>query len=650
MFLTFRKVAITTGALGAAMLLSANVLAYQESPMLAERVAAGSLPPLEDRLPAEPLVRTGGDIGKYGGTVRYAHKNIKSGGDFYGWSTTALPFDWDGSTIVGGYLKGWEWNNDEKTDITVYLREGLKWSDGHPVTTKDIMFRWYDVGANPEVPSGNRAEPTKNMWAIDDYTFRVQFNKPFPRYIINMANENGADWNRIVAFHFFKQWHADYNPDAPAMAEAEGFDSWGGMLKAKINGMHSHPGQLAEDTIAMNAPTLRPYRLIQATESTVLYERNPYHFMVDTAGNQLPYIDRVQARQIDVKSLPLAIINGELDFASFGGPRFEDYALYKANEEKGNYRVSTWPGNLGGQHTVHVNQTYSGDSTLRGHLRDIRLRRAMSLAIDRDEMNETLYYGVAVPRAATVVSAATYYDPAWGEEHPYARYDPAAAEALLDEMGLTPDANGVRIDLGAMIFYTGYQATEGFEMIAEYWGNVGIKIMINDLGTDAFFKTTNGNDWTLSARRLTNAAELGADRGLLQGSFVGPRTGPSYAPSWGQYLWAQLQIENGTETLADYGGSLPGEKPTDEAIAIWEGLKQAFNAEYASDEYIAGWNAAFGGFAEQLYVIGTVGMTPDFAIANNSMGNVHGEHGDTNLRKGMRGVYYPMAHNQLYFK
>ena len=364
---------------------------YNESPMLAALVASGDLPPVDERLPEVPLVKVPPEIGRYGGTaITFAHASwaVEIGGWWHGSFTLEVDENWQ---VGPGVAKGYELSQDQQT-FTLFLREGMKWSDGHPVTAEDFLFRYEERPRR-----GYRSEPIESMVAVDDYTVQINLSKPFPRIVINMANENGADWNRWLPKHFLKHWHADYNDEAADIAKNEGFETWEQALS-----FHAAANNVKDP----NRPTTRMFVVREIGSDTRLYERNPYWYAVDPEGNQLPYIDRVQSTQVDFETYKLKVLNGEAAIANWIS--FEDFTLFKQNEAKGGYTIELIDGNRGSQHTYHVNQTHS-EPVLGEVMRDIRFRRALSLAIDRDEMNETPWSGMGVPRAGTLVSSVSYY-------------------------------------------------------------------------------------------------------------------------------------------------------------------------------------------------------------------------------------------------
>ena len=340
---------------------------------------------------------------------------------------------------------------------------------------------------------------------------------------------------RIRPKHYLKNWHIDYNPDADKLSKEEGFDNWGQAL--------AHHGNW-NYVVDPDVPTLRPWVLRQESATTRLYERNPFWYCVDTEGNQLPYIDRVQATLADGETYTLKVLSGEVTRAKF--PAFEDFTLYKQNEASGDYKVLVLTGLFGGMHTYHINQNHE-EPVLAEVLRDLRFRRALSLAIDRDEMNETLYSGMGAPRQVTVNPDVSYYNPEWGEEHPYASYDPDQANRLLDEMGLTERdrdgfrklPNGETINL-TVVSYGIWIAPEGEELVKtvatsrrtcpglltalrsrrqhgfrggtkEYWGDVGIKSTLRLVEPGFFWDYSGTTEWVICSERATGTDEFYTD-------------------------------------------------------------------------------------------------------------------------------------------
>ena len=214
----------TLAACALGSLLAANAaLAYQEAPMLAERVAVGELPPVDERLPAEPLAVTPIEaIGSYGGTLRRVL--IGSSGDHNTILRIVGPQSlvrWkpDYSGLEPNLATSWEISDDAR-EYTFHLREGLKWSDGHPLTTEDIRFFVEDIlnsdfYGSPPVQFVSGGE-TVAIETPDDYTVTFKFKEPNGLFLYDLASPYGAPpvlWPK----HYCSQFHPKYNPDIDAL-------------------------------------------------------------------------------------------------------------------------------------------------------------------------------------------------------------------------------------------------------------------------------------------------------------------------------------------------------------------------------------------------------------------------------------------------
>ncbi|MCY3832511.1 MAG: ABC transporter substrate-binding protein, partial [Chloroflexi bacterium] len=162
---------------------------YNEAPSLAERVAAGELPPVDERLPAEPLViEPVEEIGQYGGTWRLIDNN-----DSNGWTQMTvnvegfLKWNRDVNGFRPNIVTSWEWN-DEATELTVNFRQGVKWSDGDPMTVDDYLFWWNDMVLDEDVPVNAPFGTTvrgelMSVEKVDDYTLQFSFPHANPLFL-----------------------------------------------------------------------------------------------------------------------------------------------------------------------------------------------------------------------------------------------------------------------------------------------------------------------------------------------------------------------------------------------------------------------------------------------------------------------------------
>ncbi len=517
-----------------------------EAPTLAEMVAAGELPPLDERLPASPVVvEVIEELGTYGGiwdmaTTGQADANGATSYAHEPWVT----YDDTCAEWTPNLAESVEISEDGTT-FTFTIRDGHKWSDGEPFTTEDIMF-WYEaIAMNEEIsPSPPNilmagGEPAV-IEAIDDHTFSVTFAEPNGLFLPDLAFVFGDDIQTYPA-HYLQQFHADY-ADADALAalvEEAGFEDWVQLISAKLDA-----------NVATNAdmPTLRAWKLTQIGPPWI-FDRNPYYYKVDTAGRQLPYIDqwRLQAVE-DGQMVTLKAIAGELSYQA-RNVAFTDLPLYMQGQEQGDYRVikaaTEHPLGL----TVFPNQNYAGDDTfMKGLLEDIRFRKALNLAIDRDELNELVYLGENGDVADAFPLLAD--EP---ELFAHLAYDPEAAMALLDEIGLETDANGMRLNpdgdpiVMSLDVFSGQQYMDGSQLLASYWEEIGLQTSLEEISYDLWWPRINSFEYPMTAYVKDSIGGLA--RYVYLRSYAPISNSSYWGPSWG--TWYQTGGTDGEEPAAD---------------------------------------------------------------------------------------------------
>ena len=404
---------------------------FGEAPALAAMVQAGELPPVEERLPDDPLViGPYREIGQYGGTLRVARMGPGDYGDMLRGAKGWL-FRGDPSTneIIPYLAKGYEVPADN-TSLTIFLREGTKWSDGMPFTADDIMFLYTYGFADPEVKDswgrGWRFNGELSTFAkVDDYTVRIDFPEPVAPPIWR----SHLNWFRsrqeflFTAAHHMKQYHKAFNPKVEELAKEEGFENWVALWNAAIE---IQPRQ------RYTQPEMGPWIMESRDSSGKTLVRNPYFWAVDTAGNQLPYIDGMYAEYFsDPQVAILSMMQGSIDI---GGRLMNpaDFPLYKENENIGDYSVREWQDTKTARVTYAFNLNHE-DPMKRQLFQDKRFRHALSVAINREELNEFAYQGFATPQQLTVDATAAFYDPSWARA--YADFNPERAKQLLEELG-----------------------------------------------------------------------------------------------------------------------------------------------------------------------------------------------------------------------
>ncbi len=339
-----------------------------------------------------------------------------------------------------GLAESWEFNG-EGTVLTLHLRKGLRWSDGHPYTSEDFMF-WYSlkndprVGASPPpwcmVKDAQGVDRPMIVEAPDAYTIVMRFAGPAWLMPLLLANGTATCNDYIIPKHYMTEFHPDYNP------AYEDFIVFGRKNSAIQN---------------LERPVLWPWRPVLCEKGGVRvhFERNPYYYVVDDLGRQLPYIDRIKSVFVaDPQVQVLQMLSGDVD-CEFRAPDLRDLDLYKMSEERGRFRIRMWQTGTGAEPGLILNWS-PPDLVLRELIRDQRFRKALALGIDRVKINTVVYKGFCEPQGATTSREAWHFADEEGQalfrqwEQTDAEFDLDKANALLDEMGLTQrDEDGIRL-------------------------------------------------------------------------------------------------------------------------------------------------------------------------------------------------------------
>lgn len=423
-----------------------------EAPMLAEEVAAGELPPLEERIPANPrLIDTPDGIGTYGGTLNILDAQSRLSLGLRIRHTGLFNYDMSASHYEPDLAESWEWN-DDYSSLTIKLRDGLHWSDGDDFTTEDIAFMWDYVRNDPDVsPNGPGGfwimdgEPA-TLTIIDDTTFTYTWPRPNPVAMDRFGRTHFSGDNELfLPAHWMKQFHPAFvdKDKLNAMAEAEGFvtddasEAWVKLFNLKrAQGYNGASWDVTRPVMGIWVP-------IEVNSDSLLLERNPYFHHVDSEGNQLPYIDYLKITAVpDPELYNLKITSGESDFAIWF-TQFSKMELYKANEESGNYTTYVAKSLNPANEAVFFNQTVK-DDVKRELFQNKDFRVALSMAMNRDHMNDVMYFGLAERHPPAPLKTMPWYDDSFMNE--YLDYSPDKANELLDGLGLTErDSEGYRL-------------------------------------------------------------------------------------------------------------------------------------------------------------------------------------------------------------
>ncbi|PMQ01073.1 MAG: peptide ABC transporter substrate-binding protein [Dictyoglomus sp. NZ13-RE01] len=587
---------------------------YNEAPMLAELVKQGKLPPVEQRLPKNPVViKPFEEIGTYGGTWRRAWLGA---GDRWGIAKISYDasnlFRWspDGTKVIPWLVEKYTVSPDGKV-WTFKLREGAKWSDGTPFTTDDVMFWYEDVICNEELTptfpgsllsGGERAKFEK----IDTYTFRVTFKEPNPLFLYNFPaqgwfidNSKGS-LGYYAPKHYLMQFHPKYTPKEKIEAEAKkaGFSKWYELFQFKIDYIQNP-----------DLPTMAPWKVISKSPQEPVYimERNPYYIAVDPQGNQLPYIDRIAHYLVnDAEMINMKAIAGEIDMQA-RHMRLSNYTLFMENKDKGGYRVLKWRSGVGADPAIFLNQNIK-DPVKRKLFQDVRFRQALSLAINRDEINKMLYFGLGTPMQAAIPKGAAYYDAAW--EKMYAEYNPKRAMQILDAMGLKKDSSGFRLgpdgkQIQLTIEFTTYPGNANIqviELIKSYWEAIGIKTAIKQIDRSLYTTRCNSGDIEIGVWVMDRCSNFI----LSPGRFLGTITDGPWAPLYAQ--WYSSKGKSGEEPAGDIR----------KVYELWDEIVKTVD-KAKRDSLI---RQLVSLHKKNIWIIGTVGALPQLVIVNNKMRNV----------------------------
>lgn len=586
--------------------------------MLAEMATAGTIPALADRIPKVPFVVGPGVLvaekdlpdwqpGKYGGTLRSAHSVANWSPDFFVMANEPLLIAPGIGTegIRGNVLEGFEVSPDGKA-ITFKMREGLKWSDGQPVTTEDIRFTFEDVLKNEKLTttfparwkvgaSPDGAEPSLKV--IDDYTFEVSYPEPYGGLLRQFTIESWVGYTEwLNPAHHLKQFHADYADGdelAKKLEEAKlGADEW----PALFNQSWCKNWDVNQPR-CIGYPGLYPWTLESSDNNQLTFVRNPYYFKVDTEGKQLPYLDRLVSTQVeDVEAVNLKVLAGEIDFLR-ESTALVKVPLYKENEEKAGFNTVLLDMHVDSS-ALFLNQTFTNTEQADDwakYSQDPKFRKAISLAINRSEIIETIYYGFASLPLRDV-----------GEEN--SQYDPDAANALLDEIGLTnKDANGMRLASNGqpltLLLEHGAHAPDLSpisEIVAEDLKNIGLNVVVKRIDSQ-LWGTRRGNNDLMSTVFWTHDVGWGGGVGLNEALEQGAGR-----------AWWQYYNSNGAT----------GEKPPDWVQQGFDIKKAWWSAVPGSDEWNQITEQAHAWQRDNLPIVKIVEGVKYPMIASKNLGNV----------------------------
>jgi peptide/nickel transport system substrate-binding protein len=583
--------------------------AADEPPILKPMLDAGELPPMSQRLPQAPrivnLTAIGRKPGRYGGDIRMligGQRDIRL------------------MTIYGyARLVGYDENLNLQPDIleafdvvegrifTFKIRAGHKWSDGSPLTAEDFRYCWEDVQKNEDLSPGGLAtyllvEGKPPLFEIlDPLTVRYSWDQPNPDFLQQIAAPQAL--SMVMPAAYLKQFHQKYQDEAK-LAEL--------VTKNKAKKWTSLHIKMARQYRPENPelPTLDPWRnRTEPPAEQFVFERNPYFHRVDENGRQLPYIDRFILNVSSSAIIPAKTGAGESDLQGTGID-FTDYTFLKDAETRYPVKVSLWKRTQGARLALLPNLNYADDGW-RKILRDVRFRRALSVAIDRQEINTVAFLGLAKESADTVLPESPLYQESFAKA--WIQHDPDLANALLDEAGLSaraadglrllPDGRKAQIALESAGEST--LETDVLELVTNHWRKVGIDLFVKVSQREVFRSRA-------VAGTIMMAIWGGLDNGIPRPNMNPSELAPTVEDQLQWPVWGLHYQSNGQQ------GTAPDLK---EAIELVELLKQ-WRRSTAVDEWTEIWTKMLTIYTDNVFSIGLVNATLVPIVASAKLKNI----------------------------
>ena len=588
----------------ALLVASGRAGAFVETPIFVDAVAARQLAPIEQRLPANPSVVRLGDPGIHGGAIDLLMASDVDTRQMVVYGYARLVGYNRAYEIVPDILEAFE--VEEGRVFTFHLRSGHRWSDGQPFTAEDFRYYFEDVagleGTNDPLPiemvvDGER--PRFEM--IDALTVRYSWSQPNPYFLTALAGPRPLYPYRPA--HYLKQFHAKY-------ADPKKLDE---MVKAASQrnwmALHYVMGQQYRNQNP-NLPALDPWVLTtEPPARRFVFKRNAFYHRVDENGRQLPYIDEVRINITNNKLIPIKTGSGESDLQA-RGLNFQNFTVIKQSEDDFDYATHLWKTAQGARWALFPNLSAT-DPDWRALLRDVRFRRALSMAIDRHELNQVIYYGLARETGNLVLPESPLYEAAFAQR--WTKFDIVGANRLLDELGLTRRnaqgtrlmANGTPLDITLVFATEESEPSDLLELIRDSWARIGVKLYPKPLTRDLF---RNG----VFAGSIKMSMWSGVENGIPTATSSPQEFAPTLQqqlqwPKWGQYV----------ETRGRSG------EPVDLATAQeLSALNTEWTRAVTDAERARIWRSILDIYSDQVFSIGLISGVPQVVVVNRRLRNV----------------------------
>jgi peptide/nickel transport system substrate-binding protein len=602
--------------LGSMVALSLPVLARAQTPagatepaFLKARLDDKSLPPMAERLPKQPrvinLAAMGREPGTYGGDVRTLVGSqrdtrlmtISGYSRLVGYDETL--------TLQADILLSFEVIEDRV--FTFRIREGHRWSDGEYLTSEDFRYAWEDVVLNEDLRRGGLprellADGQPPVFeVVDTYTVRYTWPAPNPDFLPKLAAPQPIVV--VMPSKYLKQFHEKYQDEAKleALVEENRAKHWKD-LHTKMSRSYRPENP--------DLPTLDPWRnTIAPPSERFVFERNPFFHRVDENGLQLPYIDRVVLNVSSSEIIPAKAGAGESDL-QFNGIDFTDYAFLKDSEDRYPVKVSLWTKTQGSLIAMLPNLN-SADAAWRKLFQDVRVRRALSVAIDRVEINKAVFYGLATESADTILPESPLFKPEYKTN--WSQHDTELANRLLDEAGLVNrDDDGFRLlpdgRLAQIIVETAGESTletDVLELVSDHWQKIGISLFIKTSQRDIFRNRA-------MAGQIMVSMWSGLDNGVPTADMNPSQLAPTADEQLQWPVWGMYYLSNGQK------GEAPDLPEAIELVKLLEQWKKAADLE----ERRAVWTKMLDIYSDQVFSIGIVNQSRQPVLRSARMRNL----------------------------
>jgi peptide/nickel transport system substrate-binding protein len=604
--------------------------------MLADMVKAGKLPPVDQRLPAKPYVIPHPWLtpGNYGGTLQMilAAKDDWGTGRYiqeslYGHSH--LRWLKDGLEIGPGLVESWETNTDQ-SEWTLHFRQGLKWSDGQPFTMDDIMFWWEDEVQTPDLKEQppDEAKSGKGtlmkLQKVDDTTIKMVFDAPAPltadRLAMWVKRGIGPRW--MDPKHYLSQFHPKYNSSVDKTKWVDDF-----ILKREFS---RNP----------DCPTLTGWMVKAYNKGqNSIWTRNPYYWAVDKNGNQLPYIDGiVQTNVQDLEVLKLRITQGKVDYVHGGHTDLglNDISTLKQAQATSNVEVRLWDSGSGTGSMYFFNYDYI-DPKIRAVFRNANFRKAMSMAVNRANIQKVVYFNTGELTAGTMSPKALEYHVEGGQavyqqwRDSAIKYDPETAKKMLDDLGMKVGADGKRtlpdgtkfsltLDYGADLASTSEHVQKN-ELLAKDWQAIGIDAKLNPVTP-----TSKDDLWRAGKLMMNTAWEVGdGPNHLVYPQWVVPLEETRWAPLHGTWQTVVGTPKETQETSVDPWQRQPARvnaDPNGPIAKLWNVYNQTKIEPDVTKRTKLVWDLIKIHISDGPFFSGTVNNTPRLVLVKQGLMNV----------------------------